>query len=52
MRGWGKYVLWEVYSDAKRGVIIVDETKLLGPYKAIVVNGKVTPKFWTKNGWN
>jgi len=36
MRGWGKYVLWEVYSDAKRGVIIVDETKLLGPYKAIV----------------
>jgi len=36
MREWGKYVLREVYSDAKRGVIIVDETKLLGPYKAIV----------------
>ena len=35
-REWAKYVLRRIYSQKKRGIIIIDMTKLIGPFRAIV----------------
>ena len=49
-REWCKYVLRQVYSQKKRGVIIVDITKLIGPFKAIVAaipyRKRAIPIYW------